>query len=101
MSKEKQRLSEARALRYIELSGLNPMIEEVDIEELSEPVEGAAAGGENLVNPVDHAKVVSGESNVSSVEVENIESGEVEQVSEATIAEIAKNIKIKLYGKEN
>lgn len=81
MSKEKKTLEESLAIRYMDLAGINSINEEVEIDELSEPVEGVAAGGENLVHPIDHAKVVSDESNVAAPEVLNPVSGEVDTSS--------------------
>lgn len=78
MSKENKILEEALALRYMDLAGVGHINEEVDIDELMEPVEDAQSGGENLVHPIDHVEVVADESNVDSVEVMDIKTGEVE-----------------------
>lgn len=80
MSKERKILEEALALRYMDLAGIGSINEEIDVEELSEPVEGVAAGGENLVHPIDHVDVVADESNVQGVEVADARTGEVEPV---------------------
>jgi len=80
VSKERKILEEAIALRYMDLAGVSSIKEEVDVEELSKPVEDAAAGGENLVHPIDHVEIVSDESNVQGIEVADARTGEVEPV---------------------
>lgn len=92
MSREKRVLEEAMALRYMDLAGVGSINEEVDEEKLAEPVEGAAAGGENLVHPIDHAKVVSDESNVQGVEIMDVTTGEV-AVTEEDIRKIAEAVR--------
>lgn len=92
MSDEKKILEEALAIRYMDLAGLGHINEEIDIEDLDEPVEGAHAGGDNLVHPVDHVAVVSDESNVEGVEVMDVETGEVE-VTDIDIKAIAEAVK--------
>ena len=96
MSKEKKILEEAMALRYMDLAGVGSLHEEIDPEELSEPVEDAAAGGENLVQPLDHAEIVSGETNVKGVESLDPVSGEV-TVSEADIVRIAEAVRKEVF----
>lgn len=93
MSKERKVLEEAIAVRMVNLAGIGHINEEaegINIEELYEPVEGVAAGGENLVQPIDHTKVVSDESNVEGIEVLDLHTGDVE-VSD--IQEIAESVR--------
>ena len=91
MSKENKILEEALALRYMDLAGVGHIKEEIDIEELSEPVEGAAAGGENLVHPIDHVEVVADESNVEGVEIMDVKTGEVE-TSDVEVERVAEAV---------
>lgn len=95
MSNEKKILEEAMALRYMDLAGVSQIQEEVDIEKLSEPVEDAFSGGENLVHPIDHTDVVADESNVDGVEVMDVKSGEVE-VSDIDIKAIAEAVRLQI-----
>ena len=70
MKDDSKNLHEAIALRYLNLAGIgvNPVIgrdqepvvkEETEEFDPEETVEDAFAGGENLVNPVDHVAAVS------------------------------------------
>ena len=70
MKDDSKNLHEAIALRYLNLAGIgdNPIIgrdqepvvkEEKEEFDPEETVEDAFAGGENLVNPVDHVAAVS------------------------------------------
>lgn len=99
MSNEKKILEEAMALRYMDLAGVSQIQEEVDIEKLSEPVEDAFSGGENLVHPIDHTDVVADESNVDGVEVMDVKSGEVE-VSDIDIKAIAEAVRLQIEQEE-
>lgn len=99
MSNEKKILEEAMALRYMDLAGVGQIQEEVDIEKLSEPVEGVLSGGENLVHPIDHTDVVADESNVDGVEVMDVKSGEVE-VSDIDIKAIAEAVRLQIEKEE-
>jgi len=92
VSKEKKILEEAMALRYMDLAGVGNIQEEVDIEDLYEPVEDVHAGGENLVNPIDHVDVVADESNVEGVEVMDLHTGDVE-VTDIDIEAIAEAVR--------
>lgn len=79
------------AERYMIMAGIGFVNEEAEQVDEIETVEDAFAGGENLANPIDHAKVVSGESNVANVESNCPTTGEVHQseiVSEAKVNEI-------------
>lgn len=62
MKNDSKKLHEAIALRYFDLAGLKEsdvISEEKEEIDPTEAVEDAFAGGENLVNPVDHVAAVS------------------------------------------
>ena len=95
MKKEDKLLFESIALRYLDLAGIGLNEEIEDPESLSEPVLDAFAGGENLVNPIEQAKVVSDEENVDSVEILDPISGEVteSEISVEKIEEIVRKVR--------
>ena len=102
MKKSKDILSEAMAIRYMDLAGIEHINEEIDqenIDALYQPKEDAHSGGENLHSDIDHVKVVSDEENVKGVEVMDLHTGEVE-VTDIDIQKIAEAVK-KIVAKEN
>ena len=98
MDKNKKLLEEALAVRYMDLAGINQVNEEIDIEDLYEPVEDAVGGGENIHHDIDHVEVVSDVENVKGVEVEDPRTGEV-SITDIDIERIAEAVRIKI--KEN
>jgi len=61
-------------------------------EENTEAREDAFSGGENLENPIDHAKIASDISNVDGVESLDPRTGEVTTVNESFIRSIIKKV---------
>jgi hypothetical protein len=96
VSNKRKMLAEAMAIRYMDLAGLKDIQEEVDIEKIYQPVEDAAAGGENLVNPIDHVGVVTDEENVKGVETQSLVDGEVSVVEDLDIEKIVKEVRFNM-----
>jgi hypothetical protein len=99
MKKDKQKLEESLARRYMTLSGI-PLLEEAEAVDPEETREDAFAGGDNLVQPIDHAKVTSEESNVKGVEAASPTTGEVSVVSESKLLEIIEKVKEKIQSNQ-
>ena len=73
-------------------------IEKILIEEALdiEVRDDAYAGGENLENPIDHAKIVSDESNVIGIESLDPQTGEVTVVEENIIRNILEKVNLEI-----
>lgn len=56
----------------------------------------AYAGGENLESPIDHAKIVSDESNVMGIESLDPQTGEVTVVEENIIRNILEKVNLEI-----
>ncbi len=100
MKNDKQKLEESLARRYMTLSGI-PLLEEAEAVDPEETREDAFAGGDNLVQPIDHTKITSNESNVQGVETASPTSGEVTVVSEAKMAEIIEKVREKIHNRRS
>ena len=100
MKKEQRILAESLAQRYMTLSGI-PILEEVEEIDTKETREDAFAGGDNLSHPIDHAKVVSDESNVQGVETACLTTGEVTVVSESKISELVEKVRARILERQS
>jgi len=98
----KKKLSESIADRYMQLSGLVLIDEAKDDEQEETEDEAIEAfdGGENLVNPIDHAEVVGGDP-VRGQESSDLFTGEVSQISESKIRDIIKKVQIILRSRSS